>query len=469
MTKYRGPAHSGPVPNRAALFLLFLSLFILHSAHTSAESLSLPRHPQHSALPSYQPHRTGYLPVQQDLPGAKLYSLDIPSNSYTDYWISHYTKPEKLAWITRSLQRGAVYRRFILEKIEEYDVPRELLYLPVVESAYFPYALSRSGAVGLWQFMRNSIGPYDIAINSWVDERRDFWKATEAALHKLELNYSRLDDWASGIAAYNCGLTRMRRIVEENGTNDYWKLLEIGVLPSETAHFIPKLHAISYICSHKIEYGLPITWERGTEWERIQLDQVVDLRILARETGVSLSLLEQGNTELNYSITPPLTEGYFLKIPAVYTEKITEALKEEDRYVNYHMYTIESGDTLYELGEYYGISPDLLLRYNPGVKAASLRIGSTLIIPLVKEIPMYPGRRSGDRSGGEEQAEYTESYIVREGDTLWSISRRYNTTPEILAAQNSIPLHFPLQIGQKLRVPRLKIIEWERRSGNIPR
>jgi membrane-bound lytic murein transglycosylase D len=470
VTKYRGPARSGPI-----VFVVLLSVFMVPALHTSGESLALPRHPQHTVLPSYQPLHTAYLPVQQDLPGEKLYSLDIPSNSYIDYWISHYTKPDKIDWIVRSLQRGSVYRRFIVAKIKESELPRELLYLPVVESAYFPYAMSRSGAVGLWQFMKNSIGPYNISINSWVDERRDFWKATEAALHKLKLNYSRLHNWPSSIAAYNCGLTRMRRIVEENGTNDYWELLEMGVLPRETAFFIPKLFAISYICSHRIQYGLPISWDRGTSWERIQLDQVVDLRILARKTGIPLPLLEQGNTELNYSITPPLSEGYFLKIPAIYTEIITEALKEKEKFVDYHMYTIQSGDTLSELGDYYGISTDLLLRYNPGVKATRLRIGSTLIVPLVKDIPMFPGKNPGHQGGPggpggpDEKTNFSDSYIVQEGDTLWSISRRYKITPETLAKQNSIPLHFPLQIGQALRVPRLTIIEWERRSGNIPR
>jgi membrane-bound lytic murein transglycosylase D len=374
-----------------------------------------------------------------------------------DYYIEKYTSEEKLEWLQRALSRRDLFRELIYRKVEAYGLPWEINYLPIVESACSPYAVSRSGAVGVWQFMQNSVAPYDLRINEWLDERRDFWKSTDAALQKLQHNYTYLDDWLLAIAAYNCGLTRMRTIVKKTGARDYWQLLDGGHLPRETAHFIPKLLAIIHICSQKTTYNLPVRWERGMDWERIELDRQVDIRIVAQKAGIDASLLTMGNAELHYHITPPPSMRYFMKVPALYSDEIREVLCEKDgQLIRFHIYTVRSGDTMYELAQYYGVSVKMIRQYNPNVHPSRLRIGSTLVIPALLDVEPYRGG-----SGLDQEIEFSNSYLVRKGDSLWSIARKHDITPELLARKNSLLLDSVIRAGQRLKVPELHKEAWE--------
>jgi membrane-bound lytic murein transglycosylase D len=113
--------------------------------------------------------------------------------------------------------RSGTYSEFVAERIRWYGLPEELIFLPVIESEWSPHAVSRSGAAGLWQFMRNSIAGYDMRVDEWVDERRDFMKSTDAALRKLRDNYETLGSWEMAIAAYNCGLGAASRAAVRGG------------------------------------------------------------------------------------------------------------------------------------------------------------------------------------------------------------------------------------------------------------
>ena len=127
-------------------------------------------------------------------------------------------------WLKTVMERSLPYLAYIEEKIEEYGLPKELVFLPVIESEYSPYAVSRSGATGIWQFMRNSISGYGLSISDWADDRKDFMKSTDAALRKLKDNYTALGDWLLAIAAYNAGLGAVSRAVKtsEGESIDFW-------------------------------------------------------------------------------------------------------------------------------------------------------------------------------------------------------------------------------------------------------
>jgi len=188
---------------KQALILFFLSLvsapFLtgMTSPHSSrSDHFSLP--PESVRYDSSQ-RDTGKISHYTE----KIWTLSFPDNERVRYYIEYFTKSGNLDYIRRCLTRAEAFIPFIADRLEAREMPPEILYLPLIESAFRVNARSRSGATGLWQFMMNSIDPYDIHVNAWQDDRRDFWKSTEAALHKLEYNYQKTGNWALALAAYN--------------------------------------------------------------------------------------------------------------------------------------------------------------------------------------------------------------------------------------------------------------------------
>jgi membrane-bound lytic murein transglycosylase D len=343
------------------------------------------------------------------------------------------------------MERGAPYLNFIRGEIEERRLPWELLYLPVIESGYVPTAVSRSGAAGLWQFMRNSIAPFDMRVDDWLDERMDFWKSTQGALRKLEENYQTLGDWPLALAAYNAGLGGINQIIRRGGVGDYWELSRRKLLRAETAHYVPKLLAAAHILSQPRKYGLE-DWPESVVWARVPAGKIADLDILAAEAGIDPELLRRGNRELLYNTSPP-DSGYFLKVPAESAPRVTEVLAQSGlELVRNYYHTVRYGDTLSALALRYGVSVSLIEKTNPGIKSWALRIGGRLKIPAVKEI-------QADTREREAPGPFTGTYQVKKGDTLWAIALLHGADPLDLARANNMELEGLLREGRALKVP----------------
>jgi membrane-bound lytic murein transglycosylase D len=292
--------------------------------------------------------------------------------------------------------------------------------------------------------MENSIEPFGIKINEWMDERRDFWKSTNAALKKLQENYDYFNDWAMALAAYNMGMGALRRICSQTGIRDYWSLAAKGYLKTETVHYVPKLLAVSYILSNRVRSGIDAAWPAETSWTRINLRRSVDLDLLARAVGIEPSVLIDANAELYYGVTPP-SGDYFLKAPAGKAEEITAALARDDLdLLRYHYYTIRKGDTIGSLARTYQVTSNLILQSNPGLEANRLQVGVLIKIPAIRQAP-------ADKPG--ETASFTGTHLVKRGETIWSISLAYNVDPETLAKTNNIALNDILPEGTVLKTP----------------
>ncbi|MFP4364842.1 MAG: LysM peptidoglycan-binding domain-containing protein [Spirochaetia bacterium] len=380
--------------------------------------------------------------------GLPVYSIAVDEHPLLLRYIERYTTPQGLRWIASALERGDLYRDYIVSRIEHFHAPMEILFLPVIESEYRIRAISRSGALGLWQFMTNSISPYGLRIDQWRDERRDFWLSTDASIQKLQYNYRVFDDWLLALAAYNCGVTRLNNIIRRTGIRDFWELAEGGHLPRETAGYVPKFLAVSLVCANPGRYGLELDWEPPVQWERIHLDQAVDLRILAQEAGVPHSVLSLSNGELHYSLTPPMVSDYYLKVPSIYADAVRTTLQSNRfRLMRFYLYTVQSGDTLYALANHYGTSVSMIRRYNTGVTPRALQLGQRIVIPALREVEPYRAELV------EEIRDFTDEYIVKPGDTLWSISREYGTSVEAIARQNSLGVNSIIREGMRLQVP----------------
>ena len=376
----------------------------------------------------------------------------------TQYYIERYSSSGGIAWINSIINNGSIYLPYVKEEIARRGLPPELAYLPFIESGYVGTARSKSGATGLWQFMMNSIAPFNIKVNDLIDERRDFRKSTVAALQKLAENYHALGDWPLALAAYNAGMGAVSRAVKGANVKDYWLLCDKKLLRNETVHYVPKFLAVSYILAHPRQFGVDY-WPATTEWTTIKPGKQVSLDIIAQEAGFDRGLLHRLNTELLHGITPP-DAGYELKIPPAYAEAVAGLLAREDlKLLRYYRYQIRYGDTLSALSRHYGVSVDMIDQYNPGIKNRILKIGETVIIPAFKETAPYTGSTPAvganvpAQPGAMRQGAFGGTHLVVKGDTLWSLAIRYQVDPQVLAAENGMDFDQILSIGKVLKVP----------------
>jgi membrane-bound lytic murein transglycosylase D len=409
----------------------------------------------------------------QDCASPEEYSIPMPwgEESFQDFRDAYLSADGK-SWLAAIMARAEPYLPYIAERVRFYGLPDELAYLPVIESEYSPRAVSRSGASGLWQFMRNSIGGYGIRIDDWVDERRDFIKSTDAALNKLSDNYEDFGDWPLALAAYNAGFGSISRAekraftqraseakegkalssLTDKGFVSFWELKSRGLLSKETRTYVPKFLAVASILRYSARNGLPILWADPPSWETVETTRAVDLVLLADAAKIPLSNLKSGNAELRYTVTPPYS-GYRIKVPAESASAVKAALSDPGlKLIRYYLHTVRSGDTLSAIAKHYGTPISMISEANPGLKPSVLRIGKVIVVPALKEAgPMPAAPKAADS-----QLDFSDSYQVAKGDTLWSISLRYSVQPELLADKNGLSLSSVIHEGMRLRVPIVK-------------
>jgi membrane-bound lytic murein transglycosylase D len=293
--------------------------------------------------------------------------------------------------------------------------------------------------------MMNSIAPFDIKVNDFVDERRDFQKSTDGALRKLEDNYRALGDWALALAAYNAGYGAVNRTIQKTKIRDYWELCEKNELRTETIHYVPKLLAVSYIISQPRRFGLDY-WPQAFKSDTIILQRQVALDTLADEAGVNRELLRRLNAELLHGITPP-GKSHKLKVPRTHLAYINQVLETENlALLAYQRHIVKHGDTLWSLSRYYNVHIDMITENNPGIADRYLQIGEILTIPSDRELQPPAVRHT-------ETQTFLGTYTVKKGDTLWSLARTYETDPQTLAEANGMELNQILPEGKTLKVP----------------
>jgi membrane-bound lytic murein transglycosylase D len=412
--------------------------------------------PALSASPLARPVRQQEYAKPAFFTSAPVSSLVLPAmisggldQELTRYYIKQYSSPSGIARLNGIIRQGSPYIPFIRGEISKRGLPPELLYLPVIESGYNPRAISKSGAAGLWQFMKNSMGPFDMTVTDMMDERMDFWKSTQGALSKLEENYRYLGDWALALAAYNTGLGGVNRVINRTGIRDYWALCDKKELRTETVHYVPKFIAAAYILSNPRRFGIDF-WPDAPEWTRIPAGKMVDLGLLAELAGLEPGILETANPELYHRISPSADGSYQLKVPVEAAASVAEVLAREDlKLIKHYIYTIQSGDTLSVLARHYGITTELIQETNPGLRPQALRIGQEIRIPALKEAAPYQKTKNADRP-------FEGNHLVKRGETLWSIALAYEVDPEELAGANGMALNDTLREGRVLKTPILK-------------
>jgi membrane-bound lytic murein transglycosylase D len=282
------------------------------------------------------------------------------------------------------MQRSEPYLFHVLDRVEARGLPAELALLPVIESAYDPFARSTAGATGIWQFMPATAREAGLREDWWYDGRRDFVAATEAALDYLTMLQQRYDgDWLLALAAYNAGSARVNRTIRRNRSQgrpvDFWHL----PLPEETREYVPKLLALRAIIADPAGHGIALPeLANSSYFTSVDTGGQIDLQVAARLAGASLDKLQRLNPGLTRSITPPDSKHQIL-IPraSALRFRLGLALLPADQRVQSIRYRVRSGDTLSEIALNSRTTVSRLRKLNQ-LESSRIMAGKLLIVPL---------------------------------------------------------------------------------------
>jgi membrane-bound lytic murein transglycosylase D len=365
-------------------------------------------------------------------------------------WFEH--NPD---YLERVFQRGQRYMYHIVTEVEARGMPLEFALLPVVESAYEPFAYSVSRAAGLWQFIPGTGVRFGLKQNWWFDGRRDVIESTRAALDYLQALHDQFDgDWLLAIAAYNVGENGVQRALVYNRAHgkptDFWHLK----LPAETRAYVPKLLAMKRLMAEPERYGLEFAVIPNEPYFAvIDTDSQIDLKIAAQLAGASYDELVALNPGYNRWATDP--DGpHRMLVPIDNADGFESALKtlSPDERVRFAIHEVTRRETLASIAKQYGASAAVISKVND-LKGGKVSAGESLKIPeisgqLPDKVLLAASRVDRPDLGGRRQRQLV--YRVRAGETLSSIARRHGMPVTTLARLNNMGTADTLVAGQRL-------------------
>lgn len=300
-----------------------------------------------------------------------------------------YLSPKWTKLLHDCLENAMEYRLFVRQAITEKGMPEILEYLPVVESNYKTSAKSKSGAIGMWQFMANSVYPF-LTLNDYVDQRLDPWASTDAALKKLTDNYNYFGDWLLAIAAYNCGVGAMNRVLKKSEKKDFWYLVDKKLLPKQTAEYIPKLLAIADLAINAEYYQIDLPHhneefellenEKNGHFDYISVSKAYSLTALANNLRMDTKTIKHLNPSYTMGFTHPSKESK-IRLPLGMKTAAEEAIKQIEPIDFPIKYKVVSGDSLWSISRRYKTTVDAICELNGIKENAILKIGKILYIP----------------------------------------------------------------------------------------
>lgn len=348
----------------------------------------------------------------------------------------------------QGLKRSGMYVPLFREIFREEGVPLDLVYMAHVESHFKPNAYSRAKARGLWQFMLGTGKMYGLRQDWWIDERSDIVKSTHAAAQHLRDLYERFGDWHLAMAAYNVGSRRIDRVHRRYGkTLDYWDMVKRRMLPRETRSFVPSILAAVIIFRNPERYGFWVEPDPPLQFETIDLDEQVDLRVVAEEIDVQVADLFALNPELRRGITPFHDDDYQLKVPLGKADLLKKRLANlpKDRKVQVRHHKVKRGETLGLIAQRYRSSVTAIAQANQIQDVHRLREGQDLLIPSA-------GGNSSARSVEPTSQQLPATHIVRRGDSLSRIAVRYRVSIRDLLLWNNLEVDQIIHPGQRIRI-----------------
>lgn len=363
--------------------------------------------------------------------------MEMPYNDVVRKFIDRYAVRLR-ASVSYMLGAANFYMPIFEEALEMYNLPLELKYLPVIESALSPTATSRVGAAGLWQFMLATGKQYGLEVNSLVDERRDPIKSTYAAARYLRDLYKIYDDWNLVIAAYNYGPQNINKAIHRaGGVKDYWAIYKY--LPRETQGYVPAFIAANYIMTYYCEHNIcPMRTQIPAKSDTIVVNRDVHFKQIAAVTGIRIEELRSLNPQYRRDIVNGSTQPSVIRLPQTY---VNAFLDREDSIYNYEAATLLTKRTVVEVTA-DDVKEDVVAK-------------SQTVAPRTHQATHGRTRavsQSRNRRGGKTASRgRSQSVTVKSGQTLSQIAKKNNTTVEKLKRLNGIKGN-TIRAGKKLKV-----------------
>ncbi|MBV9725887.1 MAG: LysM peptidoglycan-binding domain-containing protein, partial [Gammaproteobacteria bacterium] len=382
-------------------------------------------------------------------------------------------------YLQRAFGRADLYLYYIVTELERRGMPLELALLPVVESAFEPYAYSRARASGLWQFIPGTGSKYGLKQDWWYDGRRDIVESTRAALDYLQSLHDEFNgDWLLAIAAYNCGEALVERAVDMNRAAGrpvtFWDLW----LPRETRAYVPKLLAMRRLVMDPESFGLAFSRIPNQPYfARVPTQGQVNLRIAAEIAGISPEDLYELNPAFHRWATDP-GGPHFMLLPVNAADTFAENIMQlsADQRLGVAHYTVHRGDSLATVALKFHTSVNVLRELND-MPIAGIAVGDDLRVPgamtdLPAKVMLAAARVDGHGRGRVSRAHVQ---VVRRGDSLWTIARRTGVNVNTLALMNGLQPGDPLRAGQRIKLStdtggrvHRRHIEYTVRDGDTP-
>lgn len=381
------------------------------------------------------------------------------------------------------IKRGERYLPHARQVFVSRGLPEDLIYLAFIESGYNPKAYSRSGAAGCWQFMPFTGRRFNLSVDWWMDERRDPYKAAEAAAEYLSILYDTFGDWELAVAAYNAGEGKIGRALKASGAKSFYELVqrnhtlsEKKRLREETLHYVPRFTAMVKIARNLKLLGFKeIDWNAAPDLQQVQAPGGTDLRQLARAANMQWSDFENHNPAFRRESTPPARSSV-VYVPVSSVAQVQRFLKSPSasKYAGYHNYTIQKGDSWSIIAQRFGVDMATLKRVN-NQSSNLLHPGQRIIVPtrngetqgktMTASSSSSRSSSASSRSISRVQVSSSSSssrsvasasggsYTVRSGDTMYSLSRRFGTSVSSLMRANGMSSARDLRAGMTLRIP----------------
>ncbi len=395
-------------------------------------------------------------------------TIPLTYNAHVKSFIELYANRRRKQ-ASRMLGLSYVYFPMFEEYLAKYNLPLELKYLAMVESALNPTAGSKAGAKGLWQFMSFTGAEYGLRVSSLIDERFDPEKETEAACQFLQSLYARYGDWFLVLAAYNSGPgTVNKAILRAGGVKNYWAIWPY--LPKETRGYVPAFIAVTYLMNYATEHNIyptnPGLLLHGTDTvlvhERVGFDQINEC------IGVPMQDLVFFNPQYTKRIIPASKDApCALRMPMKYTlrfaqledsiysytskaEKVREVIEEKVEQVSdFVTHTVRKGESLGSIARKYHVTVSSIKQWNH-LKRETIHVGQKLKI-YRSGAPMAQVKSGGKTSGGSQGSATVKTHVVKKGETLSSISRKYGCSVNDIKKWNNLKSN-TVRVGQKLKI-----------------
>ncbi len=359
------------------------------------------------------------------------------------------------AYMQRVAERARPYLYYIVETLENSNMPSEIALLPIVESAFQPFAYSHGRASGIWQFIPSTGRRYGLKQNWWYDGRRDVYAATQSAarlLNNLQKQFK--GDWLLALAAYNSGEGTVHRAIRKNRRKgkptDFWSLK----LPLETRAYVPKLLALKKYIQNPSAYDLDMPVIANVPYfERVKIDRQLDLAKAAELAEIELDKLYQLNPAFNRWATSPNGPSYLL-LPLDKAETFRQKLAKlpDNAHISWVRHKIRQGETLSSISQKYHTSIQTIKQMNR-IQGSHLRAGRSLTIPVASKRPQSYRLSANQRKNTLQNIPRKGIkliHIVQPGDTFWDLASRHKVSVRKLASWNSMAPRDPLMPGQKL-------------------